>query len=309
MTPASVSSADIVVPACDGRPLAATLYRAQADAANRAVLIGSAMGVPRRFYARFARYLAQRGFTVLTFDYRGAARSARSAASPRDATLHDWGEQDLNGAIDWLARTWGGGSIAVVAHSVSAQLLGLADNNRRLKAIVLVAPQSGYWRLFDGFMKLRVAAGWFVAIPVLAALMGRVPGWVLGGTDLPGSVAREWARWGRHPDYILSYRNGTREGFARIVAPLLVYRVSDDAFAPARAAAAIVGWYGSRQREVRVLSPGPRERPIGHFGFFMDRCAGSAWPETADWLSRTLASAPPAGVGDAPGRAGETPAA
>jgi len=31
-----------------------------------------ATGVPQAYYAKFAAYLAERGFKVLTFDYRGA---------------------------------------------------------------------------------------------------------------------------------------------------------------------------------------------------------------------------------------------
>jgi len=294
----SLRASDIAVPARDGHPLPATFYRPAAGEPDRVVLIGSAMGVPRRFYARFARHLCGQGFGVLTFDYRGSGRSARIEPR-RNPALHEWGELDLTGAIDWLEQSGGARRIALVAHSVSAQLLGLADNNRRLDAVVLVAPQSGYWRLFDGTMKLGLAFGWFVAIPLFAALTGRVPGWVLGGTDLPGNVAREWARWGRHPDYILSHRPDTRAGFARIAAPLLVYSFSDDRFAPPRAVAAILGWYGSARRELKVLSP-DRQGPIGHFGFFTERFADTAWRQTADWLNATLATQAAAGAALSP---------
>jgi predicted alpha/beta hydrolase len=282
----SERAGDVAVPARDGHPLAATFYQPDAGPSDRLVLIGSAMGVPRRFYARFARYLCGQGFGVLTFDYRGSGRSARS--KPREeSALHDWGELDLAGAIDWGAKT-GARGIALIAHSASAGLIGLADNNRRLDAIVLVAPQSGYWRLFDGTMKLAVAFAWFVAIPISAALLGRLPGWFLGGTDLPRNVAREWARWGRHPDHILSYRPEVGAGFARIDAPLLVYSFADDRFAPPPAVAAILGWYGSAQQERRVLSPDDGG-PIGHFRFFTERFGDTAWRETAQWLTAALA--------------------
>ena len=280
---------DLMVPARDGYELAATVFLPPKPDPDRVVLVGPAMGVQRRFYSRFAIFMRQHGFTVLTFDYRGTGGSVRPES--RDAVLHDWGEQDLAGAIDWLERTYGATRVSVVAHSVSAQLLGLANNNDRLGPVVLVAPQSGYWRLFGPY-KYVLAAGWTVGIPLLTTLFGRLPGWVLGGMDLPVGVVREWARWGRHPDYILSYHPDTRAGFARITSPLLVFGMAGDVFAPAAAVKEIVSWYGSPRRELRHLTATDGGR-IGHFNFFKDGVARDAWRETAAWLAGEAAQAAP----------------
>jgi predicted alpha/beta hydrolase len=279
---------DLLVPARDGRELGATLYVPTRPDPARVVLVGPAMGVRRRFYARFAVFLRQHGLTVLTFDYRGTGGSVHQD-SP-DAALHDWGEQDLPGAIDWLERSHGATRVSVVAHSVSAQLLGLADNNDRLGPLVLVAPQSGYWRLFGPYAKYLLAAGWTVGIPLLTTLFGRLPGWALGGMDVPAGVAREWARWGRHPDYILSHRPDTRAGFARITSPLLVFGMAGDVFAPPAAVKEIVSWYGSPRREQRHLTASGGG-PIGHFNFFKDGVVRPAWSETAAWLAGETAQA------------------
>ena len=58
----------------DGYRLGATLFRPAASN-GRAVMIMAATGVPQEYYAKFAAFLAERGFTVLTFDYRGIGRS------------------------------------------------------------------------------------------------------------------------------------------------------------------------------------------------------------------------------------------
>ena len=60
----------------DGLSIGGTLYR-PAGPGGLAVQMQSAAGVPQGFYAKFASYLAGRGFTVLTFDYRGIGRSPR----------------------------------------------------------------------------------------------------------------------------------------------------------------------------------------------------------------------------------------
>jgi predicted alpha/beta hydrolase len=281
-------SVETTFPARDGYPLAGTLFRPERPDSSRVLLIGSAMGVRRRFYARFAGFFARHGFTVLTFDYRGTGGSV-SPHDRSDTALHDWGEQDLSGAIEWLRETRDAPRVGVVAHSVSAQLLGLVDSNDRLGPLVLVAPQSGYWRLF-GRYALAVAGAWYVGIPVAVALFGRLPGWALGGLDVPAGVAREWARWGRHPDYILSYRADMRQRFGRIASPLLIYSMSDDVFAPPDAVAEIASWYAGCHGERRVLKPEP-DRSIGHFDFFKERVVDDAWREAVEWMSRQGAAA------------------
>ena len=62
----------------DGRELPATRFE-PAGEARGAVVIVPAMATPARFYAAFASWLAESGFHVLTFDYRGTG-SVTSAA-------------------------------------------------------------------------------------------------------------------------------------------------------------------------------------------------------------------------------------
>src|SRR6516165_2350916 len=83
-TPAALSPATargpvrvepLTLAARDGYALAATFFGA-ASGGGPVVLLGSATGVPRLFYARFARFLASRGLSTLTLDYRGVGGSA-----------------------------------------------------------------------------------------------------------------------------------------------------------------------------------------------------------------------------------------
>ena len=60
----------------DGYALAATMRRPARGDAKAFVLIGSATAVPRQFYGKFASYLAESGFAVLTFDYEATFMSA-----------------------------------------------------------------------------------------------------------------------------------------------------------------------------------------------------------------------------------------
>jgi len=62
------------IQARDGHRLGATLFR-PASSNGRALQIYAAAGVKQEYYGEFAAYLSERGFTVLTFDYRGIGRS------------------------------------------------------------------------------------------------------------------------------------------------------------------------------------------------------------------------------------------
>src|SRR2546428_14073244 len=77
---------DVIFPALDHLPLAGTLSDPEGPLRG-AVLIGSAMGVPRGFYGAFADYLADSGLAVLRFDYRGIGGAVRPAPWGRPAHL------------------------------------------------------------------------------------------------------------------------------------------------------------------------------------------------------------------------------
>src|SRR3954454_19862752 len=55
----------------DGVSLAATVWDPPGRAGSHVLVIASATGVLRGYYASFASSLASRGFAVVTFDYRG----------------------------------------------------------------------------------------------------------------------------------------------------------------------------------------------------------------------------------------------
>ena len=78
----------MLIRTADGVSPHATLHDARSD---RALLIASAMGVKRRYYDAFAQYLAARGISVVTFDYRGIGESRPASLRGFDATMLDWG--------------------------------------------------------------------------------------------------------------------------------------------------------------------------------------------------------------------------
>jgi predicted alpha/beta hydrolase len=279
---------EVAIDAEDGYRLAGTVFAPRAGVARaRAVVINSAMGVPRRYYAPFARFLAASGFHVLTYDYRGIGESRRGPVAAVRARLRDWGEKDFVAALDWVAREVGGARPLVVGHSVGGQIVGLARNNERVDKVLLVGAQSGDWRLWPAASRARALVFWYGVVAPVTRLFGYLPGGVLGGESVPGGVAREWARWARRRGYVVGGRDAARvHGFERLSAPIFAYSFADDGFAPPKAVEALLRLYANApktHRHLRAAQLGLRS--IGHFGFFRTSQRDRLWVEARDWLA------------------------
>jgi len=305
---------ELTLPAADGFPLSALhLTPNRPDGADAevspaalrgAIVLAGAMGVRKRFYEPFAAYLAAGRFAVLTFDYRGIGDSLPGRLRGFDARLRDWGERDLEGALAWLAGRYPGLPLLVVGHSVGGQILGLAPSIGRVDALLAIAAQSGHWRFWPGAWRTVIALFWYVGLPAMVAAFGYLPmRLVTGGENVPAGVAREWARWGRHPDYVLSYARSRQadggdgevgndvratgaEGYERFDRPLRAYGFTDDLLAPPRAVERLLSFYPRARCELRLLAPGDLGvRKVGHFASFRDGFRDTLWAEWREWLT------------------------
>ncbi len=276
------------VHARDGYELGATLF-APEGAPRAIVLVASAMGVRRQFYAPFAAFLAEAGLAVLTLDYRGIGESRPTTLRGFDTSLHDWAELDLAAAVDELRKRFPGLPLAWVGHSVGGQLMGFVAN-ANVAAALFVGSQSGYWKHWDGVHRLKMAALWHAAIPSVLPFAGYFPSKQFGlGEDLPAGVAREWASWGRDPDYLLVHaRERSGAEFLRYTGPLRAIAISDDDFAPKRAVEALVDCYPFARSELVVVHPDEiGAAKIGHFGFFSSDSRETLWTESLSWILRS----------------------
>jgi predicted alpha/beta hydrolase len=270
----------------DGYALTATEFAPRAPNGSF-VIIAPATAVRRSFYDRFARFLAGEGHTVVTFDYRGIGDSRPRRLRGFPARLRDWGELDLVAMIDRVARQANGGPVALVGHSVGGQLLGLAPNADRISTLVAVAAQSGWWGHWSGHRRYTLALLWHAFMPGLTRLVGYFPARLLRlGEDLPPRVALEWARWCRHPDYMIDDEGAPlRPHFDRFAGRALAYSFTDDRFAPRAAVDAMMDLYRRARTDRRHVDPATigLDR-LGHFGFFQERARPRLWAEAALWL-------------------------
>ncbi|THV10937.1 alpha/beta hydrolase family protein [Rhizobium rhizophilum] len=286
MTLPHVERLEITFEAADRFPLHGTLMRGSGD--GPLALISSAAAVPRGFYSKFAEHLvAQHGFrAALIYDYRGVAASQAPRSWKRPLLMRDWAHFDMPAALHRLEQEAPDHRMVGIGQSFGGQVLALGGRSDRFSRYLMVATMTGYWGntkpRFRVFSQMNL-----VGVP-LAALLGKVPGRIGLGQTLPGSVFREWARWGRHPDYF--FADPTMDAarrFAEVETPILAIGLTDDPWGTPKAQHALLKYYTRAPTEIRWMSPTEAGGPVGHLGFFRSAFRDTLWEPAIDWIKQT----------------------
>lgn len=282
-----ISETQRTIEARDGTPLAATVTAPTIDTGGPSVLLNSAMAVPRKIYAPFARFLAARGATVVTYDYRGIGESRPDRLRGYPARLRDWAERDAAGVCDWLVAERPGARLLGFGHSFGGQAYALMSDNDRFARITLLASQGGYWRLLGPRERWRVYALLGGVLPAAAFAFGYIPAKRYKfGEDIPAGVLAEWRRWCFMPNYF--YDDPTLNAAAsavRVRAPVTAFGVSDDGLATAEGIGLLLSGFTGAAIERHTLTPAQAgTQKLGHFGFFRAENQKTLWPQVTDAL-------------------------
>jgi predicted alpha/beta hydrolase len=281
----------IAVEAADGRQLSARWWPGT-QAAARSVVFIPALAAPQEYLHFFASHLAQRGWGVLTFDYRSVGAS-RDAATDSSVTLDDWANLDLPAAVSEVKRRANPRFLAAIAHSIGGQLFGQSLIRRDVNGALFIAAQRGIPKFYQGLGRVRIEYAYTV-FPILIRLFGRLP---ISSLTLPdacsGQAVRQWVRWGRRGVFTDSNGASVESRFAEYRGPLTAVTVADDEhYAPAAAVEALTRMYRNavlRRETVRPQDYGVER--IGHFGFFHRRAPRELWDQGEAWLRELEARA------------------
>ncbi|MBL8955535.1 MAG: alpha/beta hydrolase [Myxococcaceae bacterium] len=272
-----------LIPAADGFSLAATVFE-PAGPTRGWVVLNSAMGVKQTYYRLFARWLAEQGFSAVTWDYRGVAASRPGPVGR--ISLRDWAELDMEGVLQWaLAKNT---PVVAFGHSLGTQLLGLAPSATRLSGIVGVGSQSGDWRNwpfpYDVGMLLLAS----VVLPGISGVFGKLPHGLMG-EEIPKGPVIDWARWLRSKGYLLSEGQWIADQYARITCPIAGFSFEDDLYAPKSSVDRLYAIYKNAPLERLHLTPKELGvKRIGHFGPFRKSFSETLWPMFALPLDRAV---------------------
>ena len=251
--------------------------------ARASVVIGGAMGVRQDYYASFAQWLAQQGFRVTTFDYRGHGDSLVGPMREVRADLFDWA-RDYEAVIAAARAALPEQPLYLLGHSLGAQLPGLLKKPEQVAGLLSVAAGSGYWRDNAPRLKRMVPYFWWVLVPLATRLCGYFPGRKLRKVgDLPAGVILQWRRWCLNPTYSVGAEGpevAQRYGAVRF--PVLALSMSDDELMTLRGTQALVNLYSNAPTRVERIAPQDvKALRIGHFGFFREQFRQSLWPRAA----------------------------
>jgi predicted alpha/beta hydrolase len=280
---------DIRIPAEDGRLLAATLFAPPGGASPAAPLtvIAGGTGIPRRYYTRFAAWLAERGRPALTFDYRDMGGSRAGPLKGSHVRMRDWGILDVAGVIAWAAREQADRPLHWVGHSLGGFAPGLAHNNHLIARQLNIAALNGYWRRMAVPERYRVLLAMGGLAPLIIAVRGYFPGVLLGGEDMPGPAFLEWRRWCLSPGFLFDDPAlPEAANFACLRAPVRFAQVEDDTWATTAAVEAMARRFTASADlsfwPIRLADTGARR--IGHHGFFRSEHRQTLWPAALEWL-------------------------
>ncbi len=290
------TSQDIILNASDGFKLAAThLEPARAarcaDGRDAWLLMGSATGVPRGFYRKFAEAAAARGLHVLCTDYRGVGDSKPSnfqgSLKGFDMQYADWSRLDLAAAHTWAADR---GQVWLVGHSLAAHAIGQLPRVRELKAALVCGGGAGWHGYMPPLEQVKAQLLWRVLGPISTRLKGYFPMKALGmGEDLPMGVYRDWQRWCGFPNYFFDdpREAGMAQAFAEVRIPVGAMNATDDLWAMPASRDAFFKHFTGTQVDTIDLDPAQFSRKaIGHMGYFRQAVGRTLWPRMFAWLEQ-----------------------
>lgn len=266
--------------------IAITLTRYTPPQANdKIVLINAAMGVRQNYYADFAKFLCERGFVVVTWDYRGIGKSRVGSLRGVHADYLTWADLDQSAVIAWIRQHYPTQKLLAVGHSLGGQIPALTRHYQDFAGIYSVASQSGYWRLWDGYGKARMWVLSHILLPLLPVFWGYFPSPLVGmGQEIPSAAARTWAKGIRSRKYMRDLY--PHHHFDDLRIPVHLVSFSDDDYAPKKAVDDFATFFGNAQVTRQEIAPKDiGQTSIGHFGYFRQKVGGALWADAATWLA------------------------
>ena len=275
--------ARIVFPSSDGAGIPGALFHPDAGLDRQcAVVLSTATGAPQRFYFPFARDLADAGFAVLTYDFRGMGWARPARMRGFDATFTHWAN-DAEGALAHARQRWPSHRLMTVGHSIGGLMPMLADGVVHVERMVTVGTQTAYWRDWPLKVRYPMFFLWHVLVPLVTSVAGYFPASRLNlGEDLPKGLAQAWARRWRL-EMFDGFPKNPGDRIRRVRAKVLALAPTDDTFG---SPAALRRLHDQLSAPVTYRFLDPREhgyRSIGHFGYFHLRHQ-ALWAQSKEWL-------------------------
>ena len=252
--------------------LAARFYPAQTDSKLKPILISPATGITMNFYNTFATWLAEQGYPVMSFDFRGIGQSLHGKLKDSKASIQDWGQLDLPAMIDALCEKTRTDHILMIGHSAGGQLLGITPNHSKIEKLVAIAGSTGNVKNLKGRTKLLAPLMFKVIFPIARFTIGYGPTQKIGmGENLPKDVAKQWAEFCSQPGYVINAIGKTifDDFHAQVQTPITALWASDDEIATEANVKDLLRLYpASNTQMIEIMPSAFNHNAIGHMSMF-----------------------------------------
>ncbi len=182
----------IKIQTADGYQLVAHIFSSEKNS-KKLLLINTATGVKQTIYFSFARFFAENGFTVITYDYRGIGESKPQEIKGFHSNMKIWGSVDYQAVTDYIQNRFGDYEKFCLGHSVGALILGMNKDSQLFKSFVFVATQKSYWGNLRFKTQLEAIIGFGFLLPTVTKVLGYFPAHRFGlGESLPSGNAFDW---------------------------------------------------------------------------------------------------------------------
>ncbi len=265
------------------------------------VLVNAAMGISQRYYASFALYLASQGFTTITYDYRGIAKSAPAVLRQDFKAGFKEMADDLEILIDYIKLRYSDLPLGVVGHSIGGVFPILIPNIGQVDAFFTVGAQMAHTPDFGPtwWKRQKISFLWFQIMPFLTNCFGYFPGQKLklGFENMPAQFIKELllrSRFENIFDFLAEHN--INEYHTSLHAPTLALTATDDPICTKKAIYRLFDQLKHTPVEYQFIEPKTiGAKQIGHNRFFSKQFATTLWPIATDWFEKYLAPLPPKG--------------
>lgn len=183
---------ELILKTPDHFPLSVKIFEPEMSN-GKLLLINSATGVKQQIYFSFAKYLAEKGFTVITYDYRGIGESKPKKMNGFKASMRIWGTVDFKTVTNFIKKEYAGFDKFCLGHSVGALILGMNADSQIFKKFIFVATQDAYLGNLNFKVAVAGLLGFGIALPIMTHFLGYFPANRFGlGESLPKGVAFDW---------------------------------------------------------------------------------------------------------------------
>jgi predicted alpha/beta hydrolase len=270
----------------DGYEIVSTQFAPDDQEPKAQILMAGATAVPQGFYQRFALHANARGYAVRTLDYRGVGASAPEKLRGFRMNYLDWGRQDLAATLTHMQAQAPALPLYMVGHSYGGHGFGLMPNHALIRKFFTCGSGSGWHGHMPVPERYKVWAMWNILGPLTGALLGYMPGALVGGENIPLDIFRQWRQWCRFPHYFFDdpATIPMLKNFADVRTPIKAANSIDDVWIPPISRDYF--FIGYRHATVMPIDLNPADfglKSLGHMGYFR-KGSEPLWNMALDWF-------------------------